>query len=262
MEHAEAHELLSDLALEPRRLAALGRDTSPEGLALSSHLASCDECSADLAEWQRTWTELGQAIRVDDGGEQIPGPPADLRDRVLAGATARPAVTVVPLASRQRPRRSISRSWLVTAAAVLVAALAATSTYLRTMELDRLHGETAELAAAAASLDHVLGAERYWTVTLRTADGAAGGTLAWSATDVVVLTSSLPSPGPGQGYRCWLERDGSRSPMGWMSFSRSTGFWAASMTDYGPGSLRPGGRFGISLVPASGGGTPVLVGEL
>jgi hypothetical protein len=50
--------------------------------------------------------------------------------------------------------------------------------------------------------------------------------------------------------------------MGWMAFSRSTGYWAGRMSEYGDAALRPGGRFGVSLVPAGGGDTPILVGEL
>jgi hypothetical protein len=110
-------------------------------------------------------------------------------------------------------------------------------------------------------MDRVLAAEPRWTVTLRTADGTPGGTLAWSAREVVVITSGLPAPGPGQAYRCWLERDGSRTPMGSMSFAGSTGYWSGPLSEYGS-ALRPGGRFGVSLVPAGGPGTPVLVGEL
>jgi hypothetical protein len=280
VEHAEAHEWLSDLALEPRRLEALAHDPSPETSEIRRHLASCEECAADVAEWRRTWAEIGAALDTDvaehlvgePGGwlgdadepatDAVLRPPAELRDRILAAATAKPALEVAPWPPRQRHRPRIARSWLITAAAVLVAAVAGTNSYLRTAELDRLHVENAALAVATSTLDHVLAADRYWTVTLRTADGQPGGTLAWSSTDVVVLTSALPAPAPGQGYRCWLERDGSRRPMGWMSFSRSTGFWTASMTDYGTGALLPGGRFGISLTPASGAGTPILVGEL
>jgi len=277
VEHAEAHELLSDLALEPRRLAALPGDPSPEARALRAHLADCDQCATDLAGWQRTWSEIGRVIETDGvtdqprAGQPEPGsgtelgtgalirPPVDLRQRVMAAAG--PGVSIAPLPAPRTPRR-FARPWLVTAAAVLIAAITATSSYLRTTELERLHAETTQLAVAAAALDRVLAADRHWTVTLRTADGTPGGTLAWSPTELVVLTSGLPAPGAGQGYRCWLERAGSRSAMGWIAFSRSTGFWAGSMSEYPDGALRPGARFGVSLVPAGGGGTPVLVGEL
>ena len=272
MEHAEAHERLSDLALEPRRLAEFDEDPGSDGVALRAHVMGCEQCTTDVAGWQRTWAELGHVARP--GSEPVLEPPPHLRSRVLAalgGADAAsrdpvPAVVVPIGPAVQSPppavRRRAWRPWAVAAAAMLVAAVAVGNGYFRTAELDRLHAETTQLALAAATLDRVLGAERYWTVTLRTADGTPGGTLAWSASEVVVLTSGLPAPGPGQAYRCWLEREGSRTAMGWMSFSRSTGYWAASMSEYGNGALRPGGRFGVSLVPAGSAGTPVLVGEL
>jgi hypothetical protein len=274
MEHAEAHERLSDLALEPRRLAAFAADPGSETEELRAHVASCEQCATDLAGWQRTWAELGHVTRA--GTEPAVEPPPHLRARVLAalgGAAPTPArdpvsAVVVPIAAGDqapRPefvRRRAWRPWTLAAAAMLVAVLAVGNSYLRTAELDRLHAETTQLALAAATLDRVLAAEPNWTVTLRTADGTPGGTLAWSATEVVVLTSGLPAPGPGQAYRCWLERAGSRTAMGWMSFSRSTGYWAGPMSNYGNGALRPGGRFGVSLVPTGGSGTPVLVGEL
>jgi hypothetical protein len=287
MEHAEAHERLSDLALEPRRLAALAHDASAEAVALREHLARCDRCAADLASWQRTWTEIGlvsgratadataPAASGALGADVLIEPPAGLRERVLGAAAGTPAsgstagsepAGAADPAARPHgrdPRRSrLTRAWLVAAAAVIVALLASASSYLGTAELDRLRGDNAGLAAAAATLDRVFAAERFWTVTLRTADGSPGGTLAWSAQEVVVVTSRLPAPGAGQSYRCWLERDGARTGMGEMAFSGSTGYWAGSLESYGQPVLRPGGRFGVSLVPAAGVGTPVLVGEL
>ena len=128
-------------------------------------------------------------------------------------------------------------------------------------ELDQLRTQGAELAAATATLDRILTSSPSWTVTLHAADGGPGGTLAWSADEVIVITSSLPTPGPGQAYRCWVERDGTRTAMGWMAFSHSIGYWAGALSEYAP-SLAPGGRFGVSLVPAAGTSTPVLVGEL
>jgi hypothetical protein len=306
MEHAEAHERLSDLSLEPGRLARLEDDPSSEIAALRAHLTGCERCAADLASWRRTWAEAGVAWRADDDGDPGPAgigsgaadlpirPPAHLRQRILdairadspgpgqvavpigpgaAPVAARDAEAELGVAAggdasssaagegrRARPRRVV-RPWWVAAAASLVAVVAVTAGWLRTAEVEQLRSEAAELAAAVATLDRVLATEPNWTVTLRAADGQPGGTLAWSQQEVVVITSGLPAPGPGQAYRCWLEMDGTRSPMGEMAFSRSTGYWAGAQREYGPG-LRPGGSFGVSLVQAGGGGTPVLVGQL
>jgi hypothetical protein len=307
MEHAEAHERLSDLALEPGSLAALESDPSPGNAALLAHVEVCDRCTADLAGWRRTWWEVGRVARSGDTADE-PGarglaalgagqpirPPMGLRSRILAAVHADPPARgrTVPAAGESAPagvgqvaigpgrataaeggsrspddghrlsrRRAVARPWLVAAAALLVAVGAIAAGWLRTAQLDQLEAQRTELAGAVATMDRVLAAEPFWTVALRTADGTPGGTLAWSSAEVVVITSGLPPPGPGQAYRCWLERDGNRTPMGWMAFAGSTGYWAGRLSEYDR-TLQEGGRFGVSLVLAGGGATPVLVGEL
>jgi hypothetical protein len=314
MEHAEAHERLSDLALEPGRLAGLEADSSAGAAELRAHLASCERCRADLAGWRRTWAEVARVSEAGDvdeldhdarpgarhrlaglGDHPLIRPPAALRSRILAGVGApaeRGDPIAIPvarsdaddaanaagedaglpgatdhnprgsrLAGRLSTRTIATPAWMVAVAAVIIALTGATAAWLQRADLDRVQAEHAELAGAAATIDRVLTTEPSWRVTLRTADGTAGGTLAWSTREVVVIASALPVPGPGQAYRCWLERDGTRTPMGWMTFSRSIGYWSGPLSEYGP-ALQAGGRFGVSLVPAGGNGTPVLVGEL
>jgi hypothetical protein len=165
--------------------------------------------------------------------------------------------------ARARGRALARWAWLAAAAALIVALGAGGLAWVRTSELDRSRAETAALASVTATFDHVLATPTHWVTPLRTADGAPGGTLAWSADEVVVVTSALAQPAPGEVYRCWVERDGTRTPVGSMSFSGSTAYWAGSMTGWG-GAFAPGATFGVSLVPASGGGDspPVLVGSL
>jgi hypothetical protein len=288
VEHAEAHEQLSDLALEPARLSRLRSDPSSEAVELRAHVASCDDCAADLAAWRRTWAELADAAsagnpaslggyaRLSDAGGPRVLPPSRIRDRILVAArTERPSrsiperaaddAAVRPVEGAEVPSRGQTagraRPWLATAAAVMVAVVAGASAWIRAGEVETLRVENTELARAAAAIDRVFAADRHWTATLRAADGTPGGTVAWSSDDVVVITTGLPAPGADQAYRCWLERDGARTGMGTMAFSLSTGYWAGSRQEYG-GDLRPGGRFGVSLVPSSGDGTPVLVGDL
>ncbi len=54
MDHAEAHERIADLALEPRRLVELETDPTPEDRALLAHVATCATCRADLDAWRLT----------------------------------------------------------------------------------------------------------------------------------------------------------------------------------------------------------------
>jgi hypothetical protein len=314
MEHAEAHERLADLSLEPGHLARLDDDPSATAAELRAHLATCERCAADLAGWRRTWAEVSLVWRAGDesgpghppaiglgAGDELVQPPAELRQQIMEAIRADPrrpgrvAAAIRPgaapgvaldaaagrdataargatadapaawhravLAWRAGIAGGAGRPSWVAVAALVVALLAVTAGWLRTVEVGQLRHEQTELAAAVATLDRVLAAEPYWTVTLRAADGKPGGTLAWSQQEVVVITSGLPAPGPGQAYRCWLEVDGTRSPMGEMAFSRSTGYWAGARSEYGP-ALVPGGSFGVSLVETGGAGTPVLVGQL
>ncbi len=302
MQHAEAQERLSDLALEPRRLARLDDDPSPEAGALRGHLAECGPCSADLANWRLTWAQVAAALQdpgpADDGDMRHDGAmtdeadvlraPASLRAKTLARIAA-DGTSSADLPGRDAPsrekaglawpageppstgrhapgqRRRTRRQWTpwVAMAAALVIAVGAGSLALtRTRDLDRAQAENAGLTATMASLDRVLGTPAHWTVTLRTPDGVDGGTVAWSGSEIAVITTALPGPAGGQSYRCWVERDGVRTPMGPMWFSGSTGYWAGAIDGWGP-LLTPGARLGVSLVPAGGGpAAPVLIGTL
>jgi hypothetical protein len=263
MQHAEAHERLSDLALEPGRLTRLEQDIDPEAAALREHVALCQRCTANVAGWQRTWAETQAAL---DGEPRLDllRAPATLRGTILAAAAAAPA-TLPPLPVRAHAVRRVVNSralpWLLAAAAIVVAVVTGAAGIARTNEAGALRAQTAQLETVAATFDRVLAAPKHWAVTLRTADGTAGGTLAWSASDIVVVTTGVPAPGHGQAYRCWVESNGVRSAMGTMSFAGSTGYWVGSMYAWSE-TIGPGARYGVSLVPDGGQGTPVLIGSL
>lgn len=298
MDHAAAHEELADLTLEPRRLSGLAHDPAPRAVALRAHLAECRTCRVELDGWRSVYAALD--VTTADGGLPLrslepvepPGPSATLRGRTLAALgrlevdasdPPRPRPREVGDASDGRgeagrrrvrsasgpgtitaPRRTARLAplgWLAAAAALVLAIGVGGLLVQRSGEVTQARQEALELAAATATLDRVLAAPTHWVATLRTADGAAGGTLAWSPTEVVVLTSALTSSGPGTTYRCWIERDGMRTPVGSMSFSSGIGYWAGSTSGWG--TMEPGSRFGVTAVPASGsGGSAVLVADL
>jgi anti-sigma-K factor RskA len=113
---------------------------SPEELEpFVEHLSECDSCAVEVREWQATLAELGESMAV--------APPAELRTRVLAGASRLPQLppltglslpTAPPTTPtgpedlttpsegpargvpRHAARRSRRRFWLAAAAAVLV----------------------------------------------------------------------------------------------------------------------------------------------
>lgn len=284
MHHAEAKERLADLALEPARLAGLELDLSPDAAALHAHLAACPACAADLEAWRRTWRQVRAAFPEEAGGiaaalDGDAGPitaPGSLRARTLAAVAAdagmgrggertstaaahvAPGARSAPKASAVRGRRWLP--WLAAAAALVIAVGAGTLAWSRSAELDQARSETAALAASTATLDRVLAAPVHWVTTLRASDGSAAGTVAWTPTELAVVTTALPGPSAGEVYRCWVERDGVRTPVGAMSFSGSTGHWAGPMDGWAD-AFAPGATFGVSLVSADG-STPVLVGQL
>jgi hypothetical protein len=168
--------------------------------------------------------------------------------------------TPVPTQARSRRRRWAP--WVAMAAALVIALGAGSLAWTRTRDLDRSQLENAGLTATMASLDRVLATPAHWTVTLRTPDGVDGGTMAWSGSEIAVITSALPGPADGQSYRCWVERDGVRTPIGPMWFSGTTGYWAGAIGGW-VALLTPGSRVGVSLIPAGDGpATPVLIGSL
>ena len=273
MDHAEAAPRVADLALEPARLAAFDTDMSPEGIALRAHVAGCPACGIELRTWRSTW-----ALLVDDDHAAVDRmeAPGSLRAETLAaiaadsgassGATSgatrsasivAPPPVMVPSA-RTRWRRM---PWLLAAAALVIAIGAAGLGLDRAAQLDRVRGENAGLGAATIAMSRVLATDTHWTTSLRTADGRADGTVAWTADQIVVVAADLPSLPSGGSYRCWVEQAGVRTSIGAMAVSGSTGFWSAPMDGWGP-LMAKGAQFGVSILSADGSSTPVLVGTL
>jgi hypothetical protein len=291
LDHAAAHERLADLALEPGALDRLGDPTTDP---LAAHLATCDACRRDVAAWRRTHARLDQATgggvdRVDladlAGDPPVAAPPA-LRGAVLEAvrasrATGVPATradrTIVPMpatgggvATRRlavAPWRwpgDMTRRLLPLVAVLAIVAGGAGLLVDQAQRLDRARTEVARLEAVAASLDRVLNDPNHTSVDLRAADGSRAGTLAWSSRDLVVLTTALQPPPAGRVYRCWIERDGKRSPVGQMWFAGGTAFWNGTLDEWATTSFEAGGTFGVSLEPVGGstGNPAVLVADL
>jgi hypothetical protein len=91
------------------------------------------------------------------------------------------------------------------------------------------------------------------------------GTLAYSpaSSDLVVIASGLTEPAADREYRCWVEVDGARQPVGRMFFGGDLAFWAGRADSVA--DLPAGSTFGVSLVDAGGEsleGPPVLSGTV
>jgi len=268
MDHAEAHERLGDLALEPARLAALDGDPSPETAALRAHVAGCEACRAELASLRHTDAAIRDAIAAapDAAPPAILHAPAGLRERVIAAAATDrgplAAAPTEPVIGVHRAGTRLSR-WLsfgLAAALVMSIGLGVALTQ-RLSERDAARAELAEMTEALAMLDRILAAEKHVAVPLHTADGSPGGIIAWTREEVVVLSTSLDRPPDGREYVCWMEEAGTRWRVGEMQFSGTTSYWAGPLEDWNA-SFAPGNRFGVSLSPPAGGDPlPVLVAE-
>lgn len=257
MDHAEAHERIADLALEPSRLAGLAASVAADDEALREHIDTCARCQAELREWHDFQSSLGDAL-ADNRREQLEpiSPPPDLRRRVLAAAHAEPKPAPVPenVIPMRRFALPISRSSLVALAAVfalVVGGLGVAFMRSQSVRLDATALEHRWLSDTVAAMNRVLVAPGHELVMLRTADGVASGSIAWSHHDLVVLAGVLADPGQGQVYRCWLSYEGNETAMGRMWFVDGSAFWVGSTQDWAQIDLNPEKQFLVTLESTS-----------
>ncbi len=279
--HAEAHERIADLALEPGALDRLG---SPETDSLSAHVAACEACNREVRAWRLTHARLDAArgsgvdrlelgdLAVDDSITL----PAGLREAVVGAVRDLPAadrrdIDALPAADEQptgglgpRWRSGRARGLLALVAVLGIVAVGAGLIVDQASRLDRAERETAALEALAVTVDRVLRDPEHRVVNLRGADGTASGSVSWSRQDIAVVTMALEPPPPDRVYRCWIERGGVRSPVGEMWFAGGTAFWDGSLDEWATISFDAGGTFGVSLEPIAGseGNPAVLVADL
>ena len=252
LSHSEAHEQLADLALEPAALERLARAfEAPSGAMsldrLAAHVRTCRPCQDEIRDWQRVHDQVGAALGGRDGPIQL----ADLAREEPLSAPASLRGAVAAIASEERPgdgstaaprplRPAVDRSrtpfgtryaarLLPLVAVLAVVAVAGGLLLDQSRRLDRATAETTALAAVATTLDRVILDPAHRAVELRTANGVAGGSVVWTSRDLVVLTTALSAPPADAVYRCWVERDGKRSPIGRMFFAGGTGYWTGSL---------------------------------
>jgi hypothetical protein len=273
MQHAEAHERLADLALEPRALLTYERDSSAEAEEHRAHVAGCATCFADLEAWRSTHAAVLEVL----GGSRAGGSVAPLEDQPIALPPGlRAAVARIPrndatsaAGSRLGEPTAIGRlrvgafrrRWWLAVAAALVVALAGTGAIAvdRAHQADVARAESVELAHLVGTTQAILAAPSHTSVTLASANGAAAGLVAWTDTDAVVVAIGLNPPAAGLVYRCWVEKAGTRTAVGDMSFQQGIGYWWQHPNENGGPSLWSGGQLVVTLGPANGPGGPALL---
>jgi hypothetical protein len=283
MEHAEARELLEVAAVEPEGFDRLVAGDTPEAAALAGHLAGCIDCADEMERLRRASSVIRATVRSL--------PPPDLRERTLAfvGAVGRDrsggvvagvpgatnaAADVVDLETARRARgtggpgsRRGLPLWAASVAAAMIVAIVGTSAWVGRVADERAEAQAQQIASLAkvATWSLRIDAEpdaQY--VELASASGATASLVfSPTSTELVVLASDLAEPPAGQEYRCWLETESGRSPIGKMFFGGGVSYWVGEVATVGRAVA--GTRFGVSLVPIGGdavSGDAVLLGEL
>jgi hypothetical protein len=259
MDHGTAHERIEDLLLEPGRLAALPTSRAPEDAALRDHLAGCPACRADLDGWARMQAAVSDALPASIDAANIAVQPVELppslRARVLASvrpAAAETSLAPVPMAGGSRrwaigsPPRA---AWLGLAAALVVMIVGAGVLVRQAAELSTAQEEAQGLTQAVAAVDRILSEPGHRVVGLTTPQGAAGGSISWTRHDLVVLSTALAAPKPGEIYRCWLNSDGQGWAVGRMYFAGDTAYWVGSLDEWASFEIGPTTKFRVSLEP-------------
>jgi len=164
---------------------ALDALDSDERARYEEHLATCEECRAQLARLSGAAGALAFAV-------ESPAPPAELRARILDSARAeRPNVT--PL----RPRRGIATSALAAVAAVVAIGLGIWAASLsRSLDNER---------SARQGLERLLTTPMASVVRV---NGQSTGTLLVAPSgNATLIVSQLPKAPQGRIYEAWVIKD-------------------------------------------------------
>lgn len=174
-----------------------------ERAAFERHLAECAECRAEVAGLREAASMIAETTTAE--------PPAELRDRVLAGiagirplppevpaASADPAAPTAPAARRRRR----TPQFLAAAAAVAVIAAGGAVAWQQPWSDD---SSQSQLSAA----DQVLRASDAKSTSLDFPGGAhATVTHSDALGRAVIVTKDMPPPPPGKVYELWLDQPG------------------------------------------------------
>lgn len=277
MDHEEVREQLELAAAEPEGIDRLMAGDTLLAASIAAHLAGCPSCTEELGRLRRASIVIGDAVRTT--------PPPELKERTLAfvrdvgrirepagvhsgapappaGPTARPAPRVA--ASGAAGRRFASIAAIAAAVVLTVVATAAVVDRRSEDRLAAVESDLADVSRVTAATLALSGEADAQHVAL---DGAGDrwGQLVYSPekAELAVLAGGLSEPSGDREYRCWVEVDGRRSPVGKMFFGGDLAYWVGPAPAVA--ELPAGATFGVSLVDAEGhdvGEPPVLAGDV
>jgi Anti-sigma-K factor rskA/Putative zinc-finger len=258
MTHEEWQELTALYVLD-----ALDSETAAQ---VRAHLQTCPECRTEMASLQPIAMGLLQAAPVRQ-------PPADLRRRVIAAATASHALQPGAV---QRPARWTRSERFATAAALLLAAagvvlfvrvewqLAHTNAALERARVEAIQAQTEardarnQLAQASASLT-ILTSPDVMQVDLKGQVPApsAAARAYWSRSRGLVFNASHLPPAPRQkGYQLWVVT--AQAPIS-VGMLRVNAAGDVAMTFHTPPDIPPPVAIAVTVEPE--GGVPAPTGD-
>jgi anti-sigma-K factor RskA len=215
-----------------------------ERAAFDRHVAECETCAIEVAEFRETVTRLAE------GAWSVP--PPRMRAEVLARVAATPQLS--PLGRRRGAISAVSRWRRVAAACAVVGVLgvgAAATTYA--VQEQRLADQRVAAAAdqlRAGRIQAVLAAP---DASLRTGTLTGGGRVSVVVSDsadaAVVVLAEAPSPGPQRAYQLWTVRGQTAISVGLLAPGQSQ---ATELVD----GVRGRDAFAVSLEPAGGSPAP------
>jgi len=267
MDHEDVREQLELAAAEPNGIDRLMAGDTPLAGSIAGHLAGCPECTEALDRLRRAGIMIGDAVRTT--------PPPELRERTLAlvravGRDRSPAVSAppvrAPVAATARGGATHRMAWIVAAAAAVLIAVVATAAVVDRQSdtrVARYEDQLAGLSNVTATTVAISGESDAQQVRLEGSDDRWGRVLYSPGTsELAVIARGLTEPAADREYRCWVEVDGERQPVGKMFFGGDLAFWAGPVETLT--SLPADATFGVSLVDAASGSDvgepPVLEG--
>lgn len=278
MTHEDYKEMLAE--------HALGALAAGEARSLESHLATCDDCRAELAQWLDTSAVLAySAPRVE--------PSPALRSRLLeniraqqskstdgatkhsgdavaetTGQTSPAATNVIKMPEHARVRWSAGQRYGALAASVAFAAFIVALVMLwnqnRSMqaEMARLNGDlqtTQERLKREQEISRMFTAPDTRLATLTGTEMAprAHARLAYNKSGAAMMVADELPPAPaGKDYQIWFIAEGKPVPGG---VFKPDAQGHVEMHDQVPAAARGATAFAITLEPQ--GGTPAPTGE-
>lgn len=215
-----------------------------ERAAFIRHLAECEPCQLEVAEFQ----EVTARLALDEG------PPARMRDSVLAAASQTRQVGPTEHAPRDTTPAVRAERWRRATLGVAAAAVLAVAATWVVMD-QRLSDEQAQVQSLRTERERIYAVMNAKDVQMRGADLPSGGRIAAAVSDTerggVAMLAGLSSPPAGQTYQMWVVKGDTATSAGVLP----AGMYGGTLAfDWTPGAS----AFSITREPEAGSSRPTL----